>query len=212
MGTHDRPAPPDARPAGGEAAHDGEPAVVQSAHPGAPHPAHVPPDGVDDRPGDGRSETIEQRSDRNWNELLQELRVMQTGVQVLSGFLLTLPFQAAFADLDHYQRTLYLVLVVLAVGTTGVLIAPVSVHRALFQKGLKAPLVRTSNRLARTALVMLGLVVTGTAMLAFHVVLSRTAGVIVGVLAATGLALLWFVLPHRLTGRRGRERRAADAA
>lgn len=79
---------------------------------------------------------------------------MQTGVQVLTGFLLTLPFQARFAELDTYQRTLYLVLVVLAVVTTGVLITPVSLHRGLLRKGLKRPLVAASDELARVALVL----------------------------------------------------------
>src|SRR5690606_31603274 len=69
-----------------------------------------PTGGVPDR-SRGRPETPEQRSDRNWNELLQELRVMQTGVQILTGFLLILPFQSRFADLDDYQRTVYLTLV-----------------------------------------------------------------------------------------------------
>ena len=48
----------------------------------------------------GRRETADERADRNWNDLLQEFRVLQTGVQILAGFLLTLPFQAAFTDLD----------------------------------------------------------------------------------------------------------------
>src|SRR3712207_4786869 len=86
------------------------------------------------RSGDGRHETPAERSDRNWNGLLQELRVTQTGVQILTGFLLTLPFQERFEDLDGYQRTLYLVLVLLAILTTGLITAPVSLHRILFGK------------------------------------------------------------------------------
>ncbi len=59
-------------------------------------------------PTDGRRETTNQRMDRNWNELLQELRVAQTGVQILTGFLLTVPFQSRFTELDGYQRSVYL--------------------------------------------------------------------------------------------------------
>ena len=147
----------------------------------------------------GREESMAQRSDRQLSELLQELRVMQTGVQVLTGFLLTLPFQQRFATLDHYQVTLYLTLVSLAVATTGVLVAPVSLHRAVFRRGLKAPLVTASDRLARVGLVMLGVVVTGTAMLAFDVVISRTAGLVVGGCAVVLLTVLWVLIPHRLT-------------
>lgn len=151
---------------------------------------------------DGRDETADRRADRNWNELLQELRVMQTGVQVITGFLLTLPFQQRFAELDSYQRVLYLVLISLAVATTGVLVAPVSVHRAVFRKGLKTSLVTASDQLTRLGLLMLGLVVTGTAVLAFDVVLGRTAGIVVGVVAAALLLGLWVLVPRRLVRRR----------
>jgi hypothetical protein len=83
----------------------------------APPTADRPPEPA--AADDGRRETPAERSDRNWNELLQELRVTQTGVQILTGFLLTLPFQERFEDLDDHQRTLYLILVALAVLTTG---------------------------------------------------------------------------------------------
>lgn len=154
-------------------------------------------------PGDSPPppENEAERTNRNFDELLQELRVMQTGVQLLTGFLLTLPFQARFADLDAYQRVLYLVLVALAVLTTGILIAPVSIHRALFRRGYKRPLVLVSDRLARLALVLLALVVTGTAMLAFDVVVSRAAGIAIGVVAAVALLGLWLVVPWSITHR-----------
>ena len=116
---------------------------------------------------------------------------MQTGVQVLTGFLLTLPFQQRFAELDPYQRTLYLCLVTLSVATTGILIAPVAIHRALFHQGLKSPLVRTSDRLAHAGLAMLGLVITGTVTLAFDIVVSRAAGITVGLCAIALLTGLW---------------------
>ncbi|WP_454294082.1 DUF6328 family protein [Salana multivorans] len=144
-----------------------------------------------------RDETEAERADRNFNELLQELRVMQTGVQLLTGFLLTLPFQARFADLDGTQRLVYLILVVLSVASTGVLIAPVSVHRTTFRRGVKPSLVDTADRLTRLALVLLGLVVTGTTLLAFDVVVSRTAGLIAGGGIALLLIVLWIVVPRR---------------
>src|SRR5665648_414537 len=79
--------------------------------------APTPP--ADEQPGDGRSETPAERLDRNWNEILQELRVTQTGIQILTGFLLTVPFQQRFAELTDDQRRIYLTLVVLAAVTTG---------------------------------------------------------------------------------------------
>jgi hypothetical protein len=80
----------------------------------------------DDDRGSGRDETPQERADRKWGDLLQELRVMQTGVQLLAGFLLTLPFQQRFDDLDEFQRDFYLVLVVLAGVTTALVLTPVA--------------------------------------------------------------------------------------
>ena len=97
--------------------------------------------GVEDYTGSsGRNETREEQLDRNWAELLQELRVLQTGVQILAGFLLTLPFQERFGRLDDFQVNLYLVNVVIATLTTAFILLPVSVHRRLFRKRLKETL------------------------------------------------------------------------
>ncbi len=151
-------------------------------------------------PGEhGRRETEAERLDRNWNELLQELRVTQTGVQILTGFLLTLPFQGSFDDLDGYQRALFLVLVVLAVLTTGLIVAPVSLHRIMFRKHLKRELVESGDRLARAGLVALALTISGAAMLVFDVVVGRTEGRVVGFGALGVLAVLWLVVPLVLT-------------
>ncbi|MFI2295032.1 DUF6328 family protein [Isoptericola sp. NPDC019571] len=160
-----------------------------------------PTGGVPDR-SHGRQETPEQRSDRNWNELLQELRVMQTGVQILTGFLLILPFQSRFADLDDYQRTVYLTLVLVCVATTGLLVAPVALHRALFRKHLKRSVVTGGDLMARAGLVLLAIALAGTAELVFDVVLGRTAGIVVGAASAVVLLGLWAVVPAFVRHRR----------
>ena len=81
-----------------------------------------------------RFETETQRLDRNWLSLLQELRVVQTGVQLLTGFLLTLPFQQRFETLDTTMRVVYLVTVGCSVGATVLLESPVAMHRLLFRR------------------------------------------------------------------------------
>ena len=86
---------------------------------------------------DGRDESASERADRNWNEVLQELRVMQTGTQILTGFLLALAFQPAFSDLNDGQRAIYLALVVLSALSSIVALAPVALHRMLFQQRAK---------------------------------------------------------------------------
>lgn len=137
----------------------------------------------------GRVETPEERSDRNWNEILQEVRVTQTGAQILTGFLLTLPFQARFADLDASQVAIYLALVVLAAVTTATVVAPVSLHRLLFRRRLKQEIVVGAHRIVLAGLAALGLLVTGTVLLIFDVVVSREAA-----LWAAGAILLLIVV------------------
>ena len=144
---------------------------------------------------DDRDETPAERMDRNWSELLQELRVTQTGTQILTGFLFTIPFQQRFGDLDEFQRTTYLVLVILAVLATALIVAPVSVHRILFRKHLKRLLVQGGDLLARGGLVALALVLTGCTLLLFDVVVSRTAGIVAGGSVGAVLLLAWWVVP-----------------
>ena len=152
---------------------------------------------------DGRDETTTERMDRNWSELLQELRVAQTGVQILTGFLLTVPFQSRFTELDDYQRTVYLVLVVLSITATGLIVAPVSLHRVLFRRHRKAALVEHADRLARVGLGVLALVLAGSALLLFDVVLNRTAGIVAGAAVLMLLAVVWVAVPVTLARTRG---------
>ncbi len=159
-----------------------------------------------------RDETFTERMDRNWDELLQELRVTQTGAQILTGFLLTIPFQQRFADLDAYQQDLYLVLVVLAILATALIVAPVSLHRVLFRKRMKEEIVDAGNVLARLGLAVLALAIAGSASFVFDVVLDRVAGVVVGAVALVVLALCWWVLPQVLRRRNVAQEDAAAAA
>lgn len=145
-----------------------------------------------------RDETPVERADRNWNEILQELRVTQTGIQILTGFLLTVPFQGRFTELSTGQVRLYLALVVGAALTTGLLVAPVSLHRWLFRKHAKPSLVGAADRLMRLGLVFLAVVVSGVVLLVFDVVAGTGVAVAVaGALLAT-LVLAWFALPALL--------------
>ncbi|MEV7133688.1 DUF6328 family protein [Arthrobacter sp. NPDC093128] len=144
--------------------------------------------------GDGRNESVNQQMDRNWGELLQELRVLQTGVQILAGFLLTIPFQERFESLDDYQVGLYLTNVLLAALVTAVILLPVSVHRRLFRKQLKSTLVASADRIAKVALGGVALLSAGTASLVFDVTAGRNAGLLAGGgLLAVMILLLVFV-------------------
>ncbi|MGP7999606.1 MAG: DUF6328 family protein [Streptosporangiaceae bacterium] len=151
-----------------------------------------------DRPG----ETEAERDDRNTMELLNELRVVGIGVQVLFGFLLSIPFASRFIQLGHTERVVYLATVVLAGVSTALLVAPVAYHRLLFRRHEKASLVRVTNGLAIAGLVTVGLAVCSAVLLVTSFVApGLRAGVITGALVCI-FAVLWFALP---LARRGRD-------
>ena len=147
----------------------------------------------DERAGD--EESRKERTTRRWNEMLQEIRVAQTGVQVLTGFLLTVPFSQRFGDLDSVQRTAYLVVVASSILAAGLLIAPVAFHRVLFGRHEKEWLVEAANGSARAGLTALGVTMSGVMFLVFDVVLDRTASVIATATTVVVLAVLWLVVP-----------------
>lgn len=148
-----------------------------------------------DRESQDRDETETERLDRNWAELLQELRVIQTGTQILTGFLLTLAFQPRFADLDQYQVDTYLGLVISAGLATILALTPVSLHRALFRRKAKAEIVFIANRLLKVTLGAVAITLVGTIMLIFDVVIGRQAGWIAGGATLVLVLLAWVLLP-----------------
>jgi hypothetical protein len=151
-------------------------------------------------PGDLPEQTI----NRNWTELLQELRSTQTGVQVLTGFLLAVPFTDRFRTLDHVERTAYLVVLTGAVSATIALLAPIAYHRILFRKDRRPWLVESANRIARAGLVLAALTMCGVVFLAFDLAASRTAGIVASLVALVGYVALWVVVPLRVHPHVGR--------
>ncbi|MFI9029405.1 DUF6328 family protein [Streptomyces sp. NPDC053560] len=137
----------------------------------------------------GRHETAEERADRRWGELLQELRVAQTGVQILFGFLLTVVFQPGFEELDSLGRDIYVVTVVLGAATTGALIGPVSLHRLVTGRRLKPETVTWASRLTVLGLVLLLCTMVSAMLLILRVALHGT-----GAMWLVGGMLVWFVL------------------
>ena len=155
----------------------------------------------------GRHETADERADRRWGELLQEVRVAQTGAQILFGFLLSVAFTPRFTRLGGFDKTLYVVTVVLGALATGALIAPVAFHRFLEGRRLKPELVRAGSRLITCGVFLLLLTIGAALMLLLHVATSSSAAY-----AITGAVLVWFaacwvVFPALLVRRSGRRRR-----
>ena len=153
---------------------------------------------------DGRDETLNERMDRNWNEILQELRVTQTGTQIFTGFLLTIAFQSRFSELTTFQVRVYLTLVIAAVLTTALGLAPVNLHRGLFRRGAKMIIVETAHIIMRITLVGVAVMLIGTVLLIFDLVLDRRAALIAAG-ATLLIVIVLAVLPPLLRSNRSTE-------
>ena len=150
---------------------------------------------TDDRTTTREDESDDERLTRNLNELLQELRVTQTGVQILTGFLLTVPFSQRFTELDDRQTIGYLAVLAGAVVATGFIVTPVALHRALFRQGERVWLVAMANRCAAAGLAVLALTVSGVVWLVTDIVLDPLAGIVAGLVTLVFRGTLWAVLP-----------------
>lgn len=139
----------------------------------------------------GRDESRDERADRNFAEILQELRVVLTGTQLISGFLLAVAFQAGFGDLDRVEVAHYLTLVALAALATLLGLTPVLVHRIHFQERMKPEIVRLANVLLIATLAVVSVLVVGVTSFIFEVVVSPGAGLWAAIACAALVGGLW---------------------
>ncbi|MFE3658982.1 DUF6328 family protein [Streptomyces sp. NPDC059165] len=149
----------------------------------------------DERVSALRDETESERADRNFAELLQELRVLQTGVQILFAFLLTLAFTARFPSLDSFQRGTYVTTLMLAVLAAALFTAPAALHRGLFRRGAKKEIVMVSSRLAAIGMAVLALALGSAVLLVVDVVHGTPEGVVAATATLLVCAGLWGLLP-----------------
>ncbi|MEV0185020.1 DUF6328 family protein [Streptomyces sp. NPDC050625] len=143
----------------------------------------------------GRDETEEERADRMWSDLIQEVRVAQTGVQILFGFLLTVVFTPKYDGLAHTDQVIYIVTVILGASATGALIGPVALHRLVTGRRVKPRAVRLASRLTFVGLLLLLATMTAALLLILRV---ATHDGFVAWLIAPVVAwylLCWFGLP-----------------
>jgi hypothetical protein len=161
----------------------------------APPGAAEPPSGA--ARNRTRPETDLERWDRNFAELLQELRVVQTGVQILFGFLLTVPFSTRFARASGFQVGVYVVTMLACAVAAALLIAPVSHHRQVFRQGRKAQIVMRADRLARAGLLALLVAMCGVVFLLLDVLEGLAVACPLTAATASVYVFLWYVLPRR---------------
>lgn len=153
-----------------------------------------------------RRETPDERADRNWTEVLQELRVLQTGTQILTGFLLALAFQPAFADLNPGQKGLYLVLISLSALSAVLALAPVAANRVLFRAGAKAAVVTSGHVCLIAALAIVSVLLAGVVAFVFDVVVGGTSGWIAGAVLAGVAVVAWVLAPVTIRALRRRRK------
>lgn len=144
-----------------------------------------------------RDESELERLDRNTVELLNELRVASTGIQVLFAFLLVVPFNTGFSKLSSFDRYVYFVTLLCIAVAAALLIAPSIHHRLLFRQKQKAYLVSMGTTLAIVAGGFLAIGMTGILVLISDVIFGGVTAGIVGAVAAVILAGVWFAMPLR---------------
>ena len=169
-----------------------QPAPAQSA---ASRDCCTGADANDDWNAAARGETIMQRLDRNYAEILQEIRVAQTGVQLLLAFLLSLAFTPRFISLTPFDRSLYVTTLILGSSSAALLMAPACYHRMVFRQRLKRHLVRAASRFAATGLGLLGLSLASAVLLILRVVVNAPLAVVLTTGVLVWFFLWWYALP-----------------
>jgi amino acid permease len=142
-----------------------------------------------------KDETEKHRWDRNFGDLLQELRVAQTGIQILFAFLLTLPFSNGFPKTTAFQKDVYVVALLSAAFATAMIIAPVAFHRALFRQGRKPELVRYAHRMATGGLAFLLISMVSSVLLVTDYILSRPVAFVLTAVTAAFFVTFWAAIP-----------------
>ena len=160
--------------------------------------------------GDEGRPSQARRLERNWQELLQELRVAQTGVQILTGFMLTIPFTERFHELPESRHSAYAVILTGAVISTLLLMTPVALHRALFRRGERPWLVDVADRFARWGIGAMALTLLGAIWFILEVVTATAVAIAVAGGIAVFIVVAWVVVPSRAPRRQARGGGRAD--
>jgi len=153
-------------------------------------------EGTEDRAAP-HEETEHERLNRNVNELLQELRVAQAGVQFLFGFLLAVAFTEPYQRATDFQHVVHLIAVIFATAAVAMLSAPAAWHRLLFRQGERERIIQVANRLAIGGIACLAVAMVFTVLLLTDEVVGDWGAIVITVCAAILFVMLWFVLPLR---------------
>lgn len=155
-------------------------------------------------------ETETQRLDRNFDDLLQELRVSQNGTQILFAFLLTVPFSNGFSKVTSFERALYFATLLLAALSAAMLIAPAVMHRVLFRRHMKAELVRTAGYVALAGQALLTITVAGAVLLVGTYLYGTGVGVTLGIVTLVWWCGWFFAVPLEMRRHHDRLERTSS--
>ena len=145
-----------------------------------------------------REESEAERLDRNFDDLLQELRVSQNGTQILFAFLLTVPFSNGFQKVTDFQRGVYFTALLLSGLSAAMLIAPAVMHRILFRAGLKKELVEAATRVTLGGQAILIVAVAVSVFLIGDYLYGHTTGLVLGLVMGAYWTVWFFVVPLRI--------------
>ncbi|MCU1690529.1 MAG: hypothetical protein JWN61_1013 [Pseudonocardiales bacterium] len=161
--------------------------------------------------GYDRDESVDTRLDRNYSELLQELRISETGVQVLFGFLLAISFQQRFAEIDDFEKAVFVTTLLCCALSIGLLVAPVAYHRVVFRRGLKDKLVQAASGFVIAGTTFMLLAIIGSVLLILDFAIGRVFGVVTASILMALFLALWVALPLTAV-RRARRSEPLDTA
>lgn len=142
-----------------------------------------------------RNEDEAARYDRHWAELLQELRLAQTGTQILFAFLLAIAFTRPFQDSDTFTHTVFAITLVVTALATGLMLAPVAFHRVVYQHRIRDVLIALADNMAKGGLVLLVIAMTGGVLLALDVVVPRVVAILIATAVVCWFVVFWYVIP-----------------
>jgi Family of unknown function (DUF6328) len=167
---------------------------------------------AEDPEQDQREESEAERLDRNYDELLQELRVLQAGMQILFAFLLSLAFQQRFTSVTDLERDVYVITLVVASLATGCLLAPVAFHRMVFRRGMKAELMTAANRYVAAGLALLFLAMLGAVLLVLDFLVNLSFAIVVVLTVGAVFLVMWLGVPLIARARKPDDRQDEPAS
>ncbi len=137
-------------------------------------------------------EELKERLEREHGELLEELRSLIPGAEVLFGFLLAIRFTAEFGNLTDTQRYVYYVTLLSTASALVFFLAPAAYHRIRFRAGDKEYMVTKGNREAIAGSVAISIAFTGVIYLVTDLVFGTSQAIIVAAGSFALIAWLWW--------------------